>query len=114
MDWSPIIETVMRPFELGTPTKVKFLDESSDESLSALGWTDANSRGSATLEEDADPTFNDLFRTNKLSANIKLMQMNMKALERRLAKGLVSHEGALGSLENQIHDTRVQVGKDPV
>jgi hypothetical protein len=37
----------------------------------------------------------------------------METLDRRLTKGLVSHEGTLESLGSQIHSTRVQVGKDP-
>jgi hypothetical protein len=33
MDWAPVVETVMRPLEYGTPRKVKFQPEPVLESL---------------------------------------------------------------------------------
>jgi hypothetical protein len=112
-DWSPILETVVSSSELGAPTKFRSLDESSTESLEALGWTDKSSRGSSTLDKDADPAFNESLGTNQLAVNTRLMRLNVESLERGISKGLVSHEESLESLGSQIHDTRVQVGKDP-
>jgi hypothetical protein len=40
------------------------------------------------------------------------MRMNVETLERRLTKGVFSHEEALESLGSQVHTTLVQVGKD--
>jgi hypothetical protein len=37
MDWAPVVETVMRPMEYGTPRKVKFQPEPVIESLEYLG-----------------------------------------------------------------------------
>jgi hypothetical protein len=112
VDWSPIVETIMRPFEYGTPRKVKFQAEPVSESLEDLGWTDVLPRGASTLEEDSDPAFDDSLRTNKLAINLELMMINMETLERHLSKGFFSYEETLESLGIQNHATRVQVGKD--
>jgi hypothetical protein len=113
VDCSPIAETVMRPLECGTPRKVKFQDETLTESLEAWGWTDVIPRGASTLDEDSDPAFDDSLWTNQIEVNLKLMWINVEALEIQLAKGSILHESTLESLGSQIHDARVQVGKDP-
>jgi hypothetical protein len=107
VDWVPIIATVACPLELGTPRKVKFVVENLAESLKALDWTDISLRGSTSEEEHADPALNDSLRTNQMAVNLKLTRMSVEA------KGLISHEATLESLGSQIHDTIVQVGRDP-
>jgi hypothetical protein len=111
MDWAPVVETVMRQLEYGTPRKVKFQPEPVLGSLEDLGWNDVVPRGATKSDEDSDPSFDDSLRTNQLAINLKLMRMNVETLERRLTKGLVSYEEALESLGSQVHATRVQVGK---
>jgi hypothetical protein len=111
MDWAPVVETVMRPLECGTPRKVKFQPETVLESMEDLGWNDVVPRGATNSDEDSDPAFDDPLRTNQLAINLKLVRMNIETLERRLTKGLVSYEEALESLGSQVHATRVQVGK---
>jgi hypothetical protein len=98
MDWSPIVETVMRPLKYRMPRKVKFQAETVSESLEDLGWNDVVPRGATNLEEDSDPAFGDSLRTNQLAINLKLMRMNVETLERCLSKGLVSYEETLESL----------------
>jgi hypothetical protein len=112
VDWAPVMETVMRPLEYGTPHKVKFQPEPVLQSLEDLGWNDVVPRGATNSDEDSDPAFDDSLRTNQLAINLKLMRMNVETFERRLTKGLVSYEEALESLGIQVHATRVQVGKD--
>jgi hypothetical protein len=112
MDWSPVVDTVMRPLEYGTPRKVKFQPEPVFESLEDLGWNDVVPRGATNIDEDSDPAFDDSLRTNQLAINLKIMRMNVETLERRLTKGLVSYEEALESLDSQVHATRVQVGRE--
>jgi hypothetical protein len=111
VDWPPVLKTVMRPLEYGTPRKVKFQAEPVLESLEDLGWNDDVPRGATNLDEDSYPASGDSLRTNQLEINLKLMMMNVETLERHLAKGLVSYEEALESLGSQIHATRVHVGK---
>jgi hypothetical protein len=112
MDWAPVMDTVVRPLEYGTPRKVKFQPEPVLESLEDLGWNDVVPRGGTNSDEDSDPAFDDSLRTNQLAINLKLMRMNVETLERRLTKGLVSYEEALESLGSQFHATRDQVGRD--
>jgi uncharacterized protein YqgV (UPF0045/DUF77 family) len=112
MDWAPVVETVMRPLEYGTPHEVKFQPEPVLESLEDLGWNDVVPGGATNSDEDSDPAFDDSLRTNQLAINLKLMRTNIETLERRLTKGLVSYEEALESLGSQVHATRVQIGKD--
>jgi hypothetical protein len=112
MDWAPVVATVMRPLEYGTPRKVKFQPEPVLESLEDLGWNDVVPRGVANSDKDSDPAFDDSLRTNQLAINPKLTRMNVETLEMRLTKGLVSYEEALESLGSQVHATRVQVGRD--
>jgi hypothetical protein len=112
LDWAPILETVMRALEYGTPRKFKFQSEPVLESLEDLGWNDAMPRGATSLDEDSDPAFDDSLRTNQLAINLNLMRINVETLERCLTKGLVSYEEALESLGSQVHATRVQLGKD--
>jgi hypothetical protein len=50
VDWSPIVETVMRPLEYGMPHKVKFQAEPVLESLEDLGWNDVLPRGAINLD----------------------------------------------------------------
>jgi hypothetical protein len=111
VDWAPIVETVMRPLEFGTPQKVKFQDETLSESLEALGWTDGIPRGASTLGEDSDLAFDDSLCTNQMDVYLKFIRINVEALEIRVAKYLISNESTLESLGSQIQDTRV--GKDP-
>jgi hypothetical protein len=113
VDWSSVVETVMRPLEYGTPHVVFFQAEAVSDSFKDLGWTYVIPRGASTLEEDSLPAFDDSLRTNQLAINLKLMRLNVETLERRLSKGLVSYEETLGSLGSQIHATRFQVGKYP-
>jgi hypothetical protein len=112
MDWAPIVATVMRPSEYGTPHKVKFQPEPVLDSLEDLGWNDVVPRGATNSDKDSDPAFDDSLRMNQLAINLKLTRMNVETLERRLPKGLVSYEDALESLGSQVHATRVQVGRD--
>jgi hypothetical protein len=78
------------------------------ESLEALGWMDVSPRGASTLDEDSDPAlFDDSLRTNQMAVKLKLMWINVEALEICLAKFLISHEITLESLWSQIHDTGV-------
>jgi hypothetical protein len=95
MDWAPILATVMRPLEYGTPRKIKFQPEPVIESLEDLGWNDVVPRGATNSDEDSDPAFDDSLWTNQLAINLKLISMNVETLERRLTKGLVSYEEAL-------------------
>jgi hypothetical protein len=112
MDWAPVVETVMRPLEYGTPRKVKFQPEPVLESLEDLGWNDVVHRGATNSDEDSNAAFDDSLRMNQLAINLKFMRTNVETLERRLTKGLVTYEEALESLGIQVHATRVQVGKD--
>jgi hypothetical protein len=112
MDWAPVVATVMRPLEYGTPPKVKLQPKHVLESLEDLGWNDVVPRGATNSDEDSDPAFDDSLLTNQLAINLKLMRINVETLERRLTKGLVSYEEALESLGSQVHATRVQVGRD--
>jgi hypothetical protein len=64
-------------------------------------------------EEDADPALNDALRTNQLMVSMKLMRMNIEALELRVAKGLISQEDALDILGSRIHNPHIQVGREP-
>jgi hypothetical protein len=112
MDWAPVVETVMRPLEYGTPRKVKFQPKPVLESLEDLECNDVVPQGATNSDEDSDPAFDDSLRTNQLAINLKLMRMNIETFERRLTKGLVSYEEALESLGSQVHATRVQVGRD--
>jgi hypothetical protein len=112
MDWAPVLATVLRPLEYGTPSKVKFQPEAVLESLEDLGWNDVVPRGATNSDEDSDQAFDDSLWTNQLAINLKLMRMNAETLERRLTKGLVSYEEALESLGSQVHATHVQVGRD--
>jgi hypothetical protein len=86
IDWTPVVETVMRPLEYGTPRKVKFQPEHVLESLEDLGWNDVMPRRATDSNEDSDPAFDDLLRTNQLAINLKLMRMNVEPLERCLTK----------------------------
>jgi hypothetical protein len=103
----------MRPLECGNPWKVKFQDKTLTESFEALGWTDVTPRGASTLDKYSYPAFDDSLPTNQMAVNLKLMRTNVEALERHLDKGLISHESTLKSPGSQIHDTGVQVGRDP-
>jgi hypothetical protein len=58
-DWAPVVETLMRPLEYGTPRKVKFQPEPVLQSLEDLGWNDVVPRGSTNSDEDSDPAFDD-------------------------------------------------------
>jgi hypothetical protein len=80
MDWAPVVVTVMRPLEYGTPRKVKFQPEPVLESLEDLGWNDVVPRGATNSDEDSDPAFDDSLRTNQLAINLKLMRMNVETL----------------------------------
>jgi hypothetical protein len=88
MDWAPVVETVMRPLEYGTPRNVKVQPEPVLESLEDLGWNYVVPRGATNSDEDSDPPFDDSLRTNQLAINLKLMRMNVETLERRLTKGV--------------------------
>jgi hypothetical protein len=112
MDWAPVVATVMRPLEYGTPRKVKFQPDPVLESLEDFGWNDVVPRGATNSDEDSDTAFNDSLRMNQLAIILKLTRMNVETLERRLTKGLVSYEEALESFGSQVHATRVQVGRD--
>jgi hypothetical protein len=112
VDWAPVVDTMMRPLEYGTPHKVKFQPEPVLQSLEDLGWNNVVPRGATNSDTDSDPAFDDSLRTNQLAINLKLMRMNVETLKRRLTKGLVSYEEALEILGSQVHATRVQVGKD--
>jgi hypothetical protein len=112
MDWAPVVETVTRPLEYGTPHKVKFQPEPMLESLEDLGWNDVVPGWATNSDEDSDPALDDSLRTKQLAINVKLMRTNVETLERRLTKGLVSYEEALESLGSQVHATRVQAGKE--
>jgi hypothetical protein len=107
VDWSPVVETVMRPLEYGTPHKVKFQAAPFLRSLEDRGWNDVVPIGATNLDEDSDPAFDDSLRINQLEINLKLMRMSVETLERRLTKVLVSYEEALEILGSQIHATRV-------
>jgi hypothetical protein len=105
VDWAPVVETVMRPLEYGTPHKVKFQPEPVLQSLEDLGWNDVVPRGATNIDEDSDPAFDDSLQTNQFAINLKLTRMNFETLERRMNKGLVSYEEALESLGSQVHAT---------
>jgi hypothetical protein len=94
------------------PRKVKFQPEPVLKSLEDLGWNDVVPRGATNLDEDSDPAFDNSLRTNQLAINLKLTRMNVETLERCLTKGLVSYEESLESLGNEVHATRVRLGKD--
>jgi hypothetical protein len=81
VDWSPIVETVMRPLEYGTPRKVKFQSEPVLESLEDLGWNYVVPRGAINLDEDSEPAFDESLQTNQLAINLNLMRMNVETLE---------------------------------
>jgi hypothetical protein len=55
MEWAPVVETVMRPLEYGTPRKIKFQPEPVLESLEDLGWNDVVPRGATNKYEDSYP-----------------------------------------------------------
>jgi hypothetical protein len=80
MDWAPIVETVMRSLEYGTPHKVKFQPKHVPESLEDLGWNDVVHRGTTNSDEDSDPAFDDSLRANQLAINPKFMRMNVETL----------------------------------
>jgi hypothetical protein len=65
VDWSPVMETIMRPLEYGTPHKVKFQFEPVLESLEYLGWNDVVPRGATNPDKDSDPAFDDSLQTNQ-------------------------------------------------
>jgi hypothetical protein len=77
VDWSPIVDKLMRPLECRTPRKVKFQDKTVTESLEDLGWMDVMPRGDVTLAEDSDPAFDYSLRNNQLAINFKLMRITV-------------------------------------
>jgi hypothetical protein len=80
MDWAPVVATMMRPLEYGTPRKIKFQPEPVLESLEDLGWNDVVPRGATNSDEYSNTAFNDSLRTNQLAINLKLMMMNVETL----------------------------------
>jgi hypothetical protein len=65
MEWAPVVATVMRPLEYGTPRKIKYQPESVIESLEDLGWNDVVPQGPPTATKiPTQPSMTHFERTN--------------------------------------------------